>query len=126
MTARKRRGRPPSIWRDPIGYQFVEAVAHAKYKHTRPMTAGQAIRKVLREQPEFAPLRKYVKKGSTRYLQKQLIDAAEFWGVHPTLRELIGRGSPIWNQKTIIGTPSRDRTASALAICFLLSLIGTK
>jgi hypothetical protein len=76
-------------------------------------------------QPEFAPLKKYAN-GSTRYLQKQLIDAAESWGMHPTFRELIGRGSPIWNQKTIVGTPSRDRTAAALAICFLLALTDEK
>jgi hypothetical protein len=125
MTARKARGRPASIWRGPIGYKFVEQVALAKYHHRQSITTGRAIRMVLRE-PEFAPLRKYAKNGSTRYLQKQLIDAAEFWGIRPSVRELIGRGSPIWNQKTIIGTPSRDRTAAAVAICFLLSRIGNK
>jgi hypothetical protein len=98
MTARKGRGRPPAIWRGPIGYKFVEAVALAKYYHPRAITTGRAIRIVLR-QPEFAPLQTYAN-GSTRYLQKQLIDAAEFWGMHPTFRELIGRSSRIyWNRK---------------------------
>jgi len=98
MTARKMRGRPPSVWRGPIGYKFVEAVALARYYHPQPITTGRAIRIVLR-QPEFAPLQKYAN-GSTRYLQKQLVDAAEFWGIHPTFRELIGRSSRIyWNRK---------------------------
>jgi hypothetical protein len=101
MTARRGRGRPPSIWRGPIGsigYQFVEAVALAKYQHPRSITNRQAILIVLR-QPEFAPLRKYAN-GSTRYLEKQLLDVAENWGMHPTFRELIGRGSRIyWNRK---------------------------
>jgi hypothetical protein len=99
VTARKGRGRPPAIWREAIGYKFVEEVALAKYRDPRPITTGQAILKVLK-QDEFAPLRKYVKNGSTRYLQKQLIDAAESWGMHPTFRELIGRSSRIyWNRK---------------------------
>jgi len=63
MTARKRRGRPPSVWHEEIGYKFVEAVAHTIYRHPRPMTTGHAIRMVLK-QPEFAPLRKYAKNGS--------------------------------------------------------------
>jgi hypothetical protein len=92
MTAPKRRGRPPSIWRSPIGYKFVEAVAHANYRHTG--TTGMAIKTVLK-QPEFAELRKYAK-GSTRYLQKQLIDVADYFGMHPTTRELIGRTSRIY------------------------------
>jgi hypothetical protein len=99
MTARKGRGRPPSIWRSPIGYKFVEAVAHAKYRHPRPITTGLAIKIVLK-QPEFAELRKYAN-GSTRYLEKQLIDVADFFGMHPTTRELIGRSSRIyWNRKS--------------------------
>jgi hypothetical protein len=47
MTAPKRRGRPPSIWRSPIGYKFVEAVAHAIYRHTG--TTGMAIKTVLKQ-----------------------------------------------------------------------------
>jgi hypothetical protein len=96
MTGRK-RGRPPSIWRSPIGYNFAEAVAFAKYRHPH-RTNRQAILIVL-QQPEFAPLQKYAN-GSTRYLEKQLLDAANFWGMHVTVRELIGRGSRIyWNRK---------------------------
>jgi hypothetical protein len=92
MTApRKGRGRPPSVWRTEIGWKFVEAVADAKYNHRRLISTPRAIRIAL-QQPEFAQLRKY----STRYLQKQLIDAAEFWGMHPTIRELIGRSSRIY------------------------------
>ena len=98
MTARKGRGRPPSIWRGPIGYKFVEAVAVTKYRSVRPITTAAAIRLALKE-PEFAPLRKYAN-GSSRYLQKQLIDAAENWGVHPTFRELIGDTKRIyWSRK---------------------------
>lgn len=90
-----RRGRPPSIWRGPIGYKFVEAVALAKYYSPRPISTPHAISIVLR-QPEFAHLQRY----KVRYLEKQLLDAAEDWGVHPTFKELIGRGSRIyWNRK---------------------------
>jgi hypothetical protein len=104
------RGRPASIWRGPIGYKFVEAVALAKYNHPRSITTGQAIRIVL-QQPEFAPLKKYANRYgrcSTRYLEKQLIDAAGFWRMHLPIsfRELIGPTSRIyWNRKPrIIGT----------------------
>ena len=39
-----------------------------------------------------------MKNGSTRYLEKQLLDAAEDWGMHPTFKELIGR-SELLEQK---------------------------
>jgi hypothetical protein len=79
--------------------KFVEAVALAKYYHPSPITNRQAILIIL-QQPEFEPLKKYVKNGSTRYLEKQLLDAAEDWGVHATFRDLIGRGSRnYWNRK---------------------------
>jgi hypothetical protein len=89
MTSPKRRGRPPSVWRDPIGYKFVEAVAHEKYRNPALITTGRAIRNVLK-QPEFAQLRKYAN-GTTRYVEKQLIDVADYFGMHRTTRELIGR-----------------------------------
>jgi hypothetical protein len=99
MTPPKGAGRPPSIWRSPIGREFVEAVALARYRHPAPITIGRAIKIVLKNDPEFAKLRKYVRNGSTRYLQKQLIDAAEFWQMHPTFRELIGRNSRLFWMK---------------------------
>jgi hypothetical protein len=90
------RGRPPSVWRTEIGWKFVEAVALTRYESVRPITNGTAIRIVL-ERPEFARLKKYAN-GKTDYLQKQLLDAAEScpW-MSPTTRELIGRGTPVWN-----------------------------
>ena len=98
MTARKGRGRPPSIWRGPIGYQFLEAVALTKYYSRRPITTRAAIRIVL-QKPEFAHLREH----APRYLEKQLLDTAENWGptgVHATFRELIGSHRRIyWNRK---------------------------
>jgi len=101
IAARRSRGRPPSIWRGPIGYKFLEAVALTKYNHPRPITTPQAIRIVLR-QPDFAPLRKYATR-STRYLEKMLVDTAQNWGptgVHTTFKELIGSGKRIyWNTK---------------------------
>jgi hypothetical protein len=97
MTARRGRGRPSKIWRAEPGWKFFEAVALTRYKSVRPITNGSAIRIVL-EQPEFARLKKYAN-GSTDYLQKQLLDAANScpW-MSPTTRELIGRGTPIWNE----------------------------
>src|SRR5205814_8849696 len=90
MTSPKRRGRPPSIWRDPtFAYKFVEAVAHEKYRNPALITTGRAIRNDLK-QPEFAQLRKYAN-GTTRYVEKQLIDVADYFGMHRTTRELIGR-----------------------------------
>jgi hypothetical protein len=94
MSVRQGRGRPPLVWRSELGMKFVEAVALAKYRHPHRSTP-QAISIVLK-QPDFAQLRKY----KARYLEKQLLDAAEYWGVPPVFRELIGRGSRIyWNTK---------------------------
>src|SRR5262249_35029745 len=94
MTAPRRwRGRPASVWRTEIGLKFAVAVADTKYRQPSPITTPQAINFVLR-QPEFAHLRKY--KNGARYLQKQLLDAAEFWGVHPTTRELIGNSRQLY------------------------------
>jgi hypothetical protein len=62
MNARKKRGRPPSIWHGPIGSEFLRAVGDAQY-HVLPSgllrrrkTRAAAIRSVLR-QTEFAFLR---------------------------------------------------------------------
>lgn len=97
---KRARGRPPSVWRTEIGWKFVEAVALTKYYSVRPISTPAAMRIVL-QKSEFAGLRKYAN-GSSEYLQKQLIDAAESmpWRINPALRELIGRGSRIyWNRK---------------------------
>jgi len=91
VSARKGRGRPPEIWHESIGWKFVEAVAHTKYNHLHLISTPHAIR-IVQRQREFACLRKY----APRYLQKQLLDAAEFWGVHPTIKELIGRSNRIY------------------------------
>jgi hypothetical protein len=91
MSTRRERGRPPEIWHGSIGWKFVEAVALAKYYHSRPISTPHAIR-IVQRQREFACLRRY----APRYLQKQLLDAAEFWGVHPTFKELIGRSNRIY------------------------------
>jgi hypothetical protein len=115
---RRRRGRPSKIWRGEVGRKFVEAVALARYYSPRPITNSQAIRIVLRR-PEFAPLKKYAN-GSTRYLEKQLIDAAEDWGVSATFRELIGKGSPIWNRKS-----TSARQEDLQNVSFLLMLVLT-
>ena len=90
VTAPKRRGRPPFIWRSDLGREFVEAIAHEKYRNPALITTGRAIRNVLKNQPKFAQLRKYVNR-TTRYVEKQLIDVADYYGMHPTIRELIGR-----------------------------------
>jgi hypothetical protein len=116
MSVRQGRGRPPSVWRSELGMKFVEAVALAKYHHSEPITTGRAIRIVLR-QPEFAPLRRYAN-GSTRYMQKQLVEIAEFFRMHPTFRELIGRGRIYWNTK-LTPTPS-DHLFQVLLIAYLL------
>ena len=103
MRVRQGRGRPPSVWRSELGMKFVEAVALAKYRSLRPISTPAAIRMVL-EQPEFEPFRKY--KGKPRYLEKQLIDVADYWGMLPVFRELIGRSSRIYwlrqNQKKLL------------------------
>jgi hypothetical protein len=105
MNARKKRGRPPSIWHGPIGREFLRAVGDAQY-HVLPSgllrrrkTRAAAIRSVLR-QTEFALLREKYANRSTRYLEKMYLDCAEFWRVLPTYREVIGKGRPIyWNTK---------------------------
>jgi len=88
-TDRRRRGRPPTIWHGPTGKEFVTAVFVTQYER-RPMTKAQAIRIVLRRH-EFARLRKY----SIRYLEKQLLDALEFWNPWPSYKKLFGRGRRI-------------------------------
>jgi len=112
MTARKRPGRP-EIWRTEKGKKFVEAVAIEKYRHDK--TTGAAIKKVLNNQPEFAEFGKY----KNRYIQKQLIDVAEFFGMHPIIRQLIGRSSRIyWNKKTPAGV-----AAAGVADILLMTLV---
>src|SRR5262245_52150868 len=82
-THRKKRGRPPLLWHGPRGKEFVRAVNITRYERRkgRPLlTAAQAIRLVLKR-PEFAQLRKY----RVRYLEKQSLNAVEFWSPYRKL-----------------------------------------
>jgi hypothetical protein len=80
-THRRKRGRPPSIWYGPKGEEFQTAVYLTWYKR-HPISKAQAIRLVLRRS-DFTHLRKY----SIRYLEKQFLDAAEFWNPFARLRK---------------------------------------
>jgi hypothetical protein len=93
MIARKKRGRPPSIWHGQSGKEFVKTVVVLQYER-RPMTTAKAIG-IVRKRPDFAHLQKY----KIRYLEKQILDAIEFWSPY-SHKNLIGRGNPIyWNKK---------------------------
>jgi hypothetical protein len=98
MTARKRRGRPPSIWHGPLGKKFVTAVYVTQYEQGGFMgNRAKAIRSVLRR-PEFAPIRE--KYRDSRYLEKMFLDAAEYWRGLPTYKEVIGKGRRVyWDTK---------------------------
>jgi hypothetical protein len=82
MTARKKRGRPPFLWHGPTGKKFVTAVLVTQWeRRRRPITTAHAIRIVLSRRREFAHLRKYL----DRYLEKQFLDAVEFWSPYRKL-----------------------------------------
>jgi hypothetical protein len=82
-TYRRKRGRPPSIWHGQKGEEFQTAVYLTRYERRHhPISKAQAIRLVLRRS-DFAHLRKY----SVRYLEKQFLDAVEFWNKFARLRK---------------------------------------
>jgi hypothetical protein len=89
-TARKRRGRPPFLWRSEAGKAFVNAVFAIQSEH-HPIKTAKAIRRVLYENPEFAYLDKQY---SPRYLEKkfqEVADSSAYWRLGKKYRKTIYR-----------------------------------
>src|SRR5262245_28188051 len=90
MTTPKKRGRPPSKWLTlEYGEQFAHAVNDLRMQRReegRPMSRVQTIRCVLKRR-DFAYLQEYNTPKGIRYLEKQILQAAEHWNPYARLRK---------------------------------------
>jgi hypothetical protein len=77
-AARKKRGRPPFLWRSKAGEAFVNAVFVIQ-SDRHPIKTAAAIRCVLKK-PEFACLKEQY--PDARYLEKKFQEAADFWNAY--------------------------------------------
>jgi len=78
----KKRGPKARLWHNPkVGREFAMAVWKRSFNGKSCLSDAWVISIVL-ERPEFADLRRYIKKGKRRpysYLEKQLVNCRKFF-----------------------------------------------